>query len=93
MNEAMDGNRRNWDERVPIHAASRFYDVDGFKAGRSTLMSIELDEMDDVRGKSLLHLQCHFGMDTMSWARMGANVTGVDFSEAAIDLARSLRQD
>ena len=89
MNEAMDGNRRNWDERVPIHAASRFYDVDGFKAGRSTLMSIELDEMDDVRGKSLLHLQCHFGMDTMSWARMGANVTGVDFSEAEIDLARS----
>ena len=56
MNEAMDGNRRNWDERVPIHAASRFYDVDGFKAGRSTLMSIDLDEMDDVRGKSLLHL-------------------------------------
>jgi len=93
MNAAMDGNRRNWDERVPIHAASRFYDVDGFKAGRSSLMSIELDEMDDVRGKSLLHLQCHFGMDTISWARMGAKVTGVDFSEAAIDLARSLSDE
>jgi SAM-dependent methyltransferase len=93
MNDAMDGNRRNWDERVPIHAASRFCDVDEFKAGRSTLMSIELDEMDDVRGKSLLHLQCHFGMETMSWARMGADVTGVDFSEAAIDFARSLSDE
>jgi SAM-dependent methyltransferase len=93
MNEAMEGNRRNWDERVPIHAAFRFYDVDGFKAGRSSLMSIELDEMDDVRGKLLLHLQCHFGMDTISWARMGAKVTGVDFSRAAIDLARSLSDE
>ena len=90
MNDAMDANRRNWNERVPIHAASRFYDVDGFKAGRSTLTSIELEEMDDVRGKSLLHLQCHFGLDMMSWARMGAQAIGVDFSEAAIDLAQSL---
>ena len=93
MNDSMDSNRRNWDERVPIHAASRFYDVDGFKAGRSTLTSIELEEMDEVRGKSLLHLQCHFGMDTMSWARRGYFVTGVDFSGAAIDLARSLSRE
>ena len=90
MNKAMESNRRNWDERVPIHAASRFYDVDGFRADKSSLMSIELEELGDVRDKSLLHLQCHFGLDTMSWARLGAHVTGVDFSEAAINLARSL---
>ena len=80
MNKAMESNRRNWDERVPIHAASRFYDVDGFRAGKSSLMSIELEELGDVRDKSLLHLQCHFGLDTMSWARLGSHVTGVDFS-------------
>ena len=75
---------------MPIQSASRFYDVDGFKAGKSTLLSIELEELGDVTGKSLLHLQCHFGLDTMSWARLGARVTGVDFSEKAIELARSL---
>jgi 2-polyprenyl-3-methyl-5-hydroxy-6-metoxy-1,4-benzoquinol methylase len=92
-NEAMEANRRNWNERVPIHAASRFYDVDGFKAGRSTLQSIELEELGDVSGRSLLHLQCHFGLDTMSWARLGAQVTGVDISDNAIGLARMLSRE
>lgn len=85
--------RRNWNERTPIHAASEFYDVAGFKSGRITLTDIEVDEMGSVVGKSLLHLQCHFGMDTMSWARLGANVTGVDISDAAIDLARELNTE
>ena len=57
------------------------------------LNPIELEEMGDVTGKSLLHLQCHFGMDTLSWARRGAKVTGVDFSDKAIDLARSLAKE
>ena len=92
-NEAIEANRRNWNERVPIHAASRDYDVDGFKAGRSTLHSIELEELGDVSGRSMLHLQCHFGLDTMSWARLGAQVTGVDISDEAIDLARSLSRE
>ena len=86
-------NRRNWNERTPVHAATEFYDVEGFKAGRVTLTDVERREVGDVDGKTLLHLQCHFGLDTMSWARLGATVTGVDFSDAAIDLARSLNDE
>ncbi len=69
------------------------YDLDGFKKGKSSLNFIELEELGDVSGKSLLHLQCHFGMDSLSWARLGARVTGVDFSEEAITLARSLSKE
>ena len=90
-NEYIDANRRHWDEVTPIHVASEFYDVASFKAGRSKLKPVELAELGDVRGKSLLHLQCHFGMDTLSWARdEGAIVTGVDFSEPAVEQARAL---
>ena len=78
---------------TPIHARSKFYDVAGFKSGKSSLKSIELEELGDVSGKSLLHLQCHFGLDTLSWARLGAKVTGIDFSDKAIDLARSLSKE
>src|SRR6516225_4482236 len=90
MDEYTETNRRRWNEVTPIHAASEFYDLAGFRAGMSSLRPIELEELGDVRGKSLLHLQCHFGLDTLSWARLGACVTGVDFSEEAIILARSL---
>jgi len=83
-------NRRLWDDRVEVHRRSAHYDVDGFRAGRSSLRSIELEELGDVSGRSLLHLMCHFGLDTLSLARMGARVTGVDFSEPAVELARSL---
>ena len=83
-------NRAWWDERVPLHVASDFYDVAGFKAGAGTLRPFELDEVGDVAGRTLVHLQCHFGLDTLSWARQGARVTGLDFSEPAIDAARSL---
>jgi len=78
---------------VGIHADSTSYDLAGFRAGKSSLHSLELGEVGDVAGKSLLHLQCHFGMDTLSWARLGARVTGVDFSDQAIALARSLSQE
>lgn len=90
MNEHMAVNRDHWDEVTPIHVASTMYDVDAFKAGRSTLKRIELRELGDVRGRTLLHMQCHFGMDTLSWAREGAVVTGIDYSEAALEQARSL---
>ena len=93
MDDYLKANRENWNERTPIHARSEFYDVEGFKAGRSTLTSIELEEVGDVAGRSLLHLQCHFGLDTMSWARLGARVTGVDFSDEAVELARSLSRE
>jgi SAM-dependent methyltransferase len=86
----MEANRRLWDDRVDVHHRSEYYDVDSFRDGRSTLRSVELEELGDVGGHSLLHLQCHFGMDTLSLARMGARVTGVDFSEPAVALARTL---
>ena len=75
---------------MPLHVASRFYDVDGFRVGRDTLQPFEREEVGSVSGKSLLHLQCHFGMDTLSWARAGATVTGLDFSQSAIEQARAL---
>ena len=89
----IEANRKSWDARTPTHFGSRFYDVDGFKAGASSLHSLEIEEVGDVRGKSLLHLQCHFGLDTMSWARLGARSTGADFSEEAVSLARSLSEE
>ena len=78
---------------LPIHAASAFYDVEGFKKGRITLSDFEPREVGDVSGKTLLHLQCHFGMDTMSWLRLGAKATGVDFSDIAIYIARALKDE
>lgn len=85
-------NHAWWDERAPIHVASKFYDVDGFIAGRCTLAPFEPVEVGEVRDKSLVHLQCHFGLDTLSWARRGANVTGLDFSRSAIDAAAELAE-
>ncbi len=92
MNEYTEANRKHWDEIAPIHAASPFYRVDEFRAGQSKLINrVEVEEVGDVRGKTLLHLQCHFGMDTMSWARNhGAIVTGADFSATALEAARTL---
>ena len=83
-------NRANWDDRVPVHLASEFYDLDGFRAGASSLRPFEVAEAGDVTGKRLVHLQCHVGLDTLSWARNGALVTGLDFSAPAMDAARSL---
>ena len=72
--------------------AAPTYDLDGFLAGHQKIQQRDIDEMGDVRGKTLLHLQCHFGLDTLSWARLGARVTGLDFSAPAIDTARDLAQ-
>jgi SAM-dependent methyltransferase len=86
-------NRANWDDRVPVHLGSEFYDVAGFRAGASSLRPFESAEAGDVTGKRLVHLQCHVGLDTLSWAKLGATVTGLDFSEPAIKAARSLAAD
>ena len=83
-------NQRMWDERVPIHVAGDFYDVPGFLAGASSLRDFEREDLGDVTGRELLHLQCHFGLDTLSWARLGARVTGLDFSGPAIEAAKRL---
>lgn len=88
-------NKAMWDERVPIHVAGDFYGVDEFRSGRQPLAirPFEVDEMGSVEGRSLLHLQCHFGLDTLSWARLGARVTGLDFSGPAVAAATQLAAD
>ncbi len=84
-------NLAHWNELVGVHlGAGSDYDVAGFKAGRISVKAVERRELGDVAGKSLLHLQCHFGLDTLSWGRLGARVTGVDFSDSAIAAARDL---
>lgn len=81
-------NEALWDMKTDIHVESDFYDVPAFKAGNITVMSTEREALGDVAGKKLLHLQCHFGQDTISWARLGADVTGIDFSGKALEKAR-----
>ena len=83
-------NKESWNNRVDAHVDSEFYDTDNFLKGRSSLNDIELNLLGDVSGKSILHLQCHFGQDSISLSRLGANVTGVDLSDKAINKAKEL---
>ena len=91
-----EANRKNWNDRVPVHL-----DAWGYSMGRfieepdfiSMNVEYERKELGDVEGKSLLHLQCQLGTDALSWARLGATVTGMDFSEQAITAARKLFAD
>jgi 2-polyprenyl-3-methyl-5-hydroxy-6-metoxy-1,4-benzoquinol methylase len=87
-----DANKELWDEFARLHyeTESESYSVKSFLNGQTTLKSYELKEMGNVKGKSLLHLQCHFGLDTLSWAREGAVVTGIDLSSEGIRLAKLL---
>lgn len=93
MDEHLRANQTLWNEWTDEHEKSSFYDLDGFKAGKERLRSIELEEVGDVQGKKLLHLQCHFGLDTLAWAQHGAIVTGVDLSDQSIALAQSLSRE
>ena len=86
-------NKETWDKKVAIHAQSDFYDLKGFKKGKSSLNSYELNEIGDVNGKSLLHLHCHFGQDTLSWSRLGAKCTGIDLSSEGIKQAKLLNEE
>lgn len=83
-------NKKFWNQKVDIHFDSSFYGVDEFLKSRNSLNDIELSLLGNIRGKSLLHLQCHFGQDSISLARLGAKVTAVDFSDQAIQRAREL---
>ena len=84
-------NRALWESLTEVNYASEFYDVAGFRAMRGPrLFAYEIEEVGDVAGKDMLHLQCHFGLDTISWARLGARVTGVDYAARAIERARTL---
>jgi SAM-dependent methyltransferase len=92
VDEHRAANRANWDERTPTHVRSGFYDVEGWLRDERGPRPREVAALGDVTGLRLVHLQCHFGVDTLAWARAGATVTGLDFSpvaiEAAVDLAR-----
>ena len=90
MENYLDINKNSWNARVEPHLESDFYFVDEFLKGRNSLNSIELDLLGDIKGKSVLHLQCHFGQDSISLSRMGAKVTGIDLSDKAVDTARDL---
>ena len=86
-------NKEAWNARTKIHLHSSFYDLDKFKKEVKSVPDLDLSLLGDIRGKSILHLQCHFGMDTLSLSKMGANVVGVDFSEEAIQTAKSLNEE
>lgn len=86
----VSANKKWWNNVASIHLHSKLYDLQGFKKGKSTLESIEQEELPDVKGKTLLHLMCHFGMDTLSWARKGAITTGADISDRSIKIAKKL---
>jgi SAM-dependent methyltransferase len=92
VDEALRSNRELWDAWTRIHVGSEFYDVASFRNGERPIRvaDYERDEVGSVEGRTLLHLQCHFGLDTLSWARLGATVTGIDFSAEAITAAREL---
>lgn len=93
MDSYLESNRRLWNEFAAIHAGSELYQLAEFKQGKNKLNPLEREEVGDVRGRKLLHLQCHFGMDTLSWAQLGAEVTGVDFSDTAIQMAQELSKE
>jgi SAM-dependent methyltransferase len=91
--EYFEANKDLWNQRTIVHKDSDFYNLKGFKNGESVLTPIEVNELDNVNGKTMLHLQCHFGMDSLDWARRGAIVTGVDISDEAIKEATQLNDE
>src|SRR5678809_728471 len=93
MHPQHEANRTMWNHWARFHERSAFYALDRFRAGELSLQPLERELLGDVRGKSLLHLQCHLGFDTLSWARLGAQVTGIDISDQAIETARRLADE
>jgi ubiquinone/menaquinone biosynthesis C-methylase UbiE len=91
-NNYIELNREAWNRKTGFHVKSKFYDNDSFINGKSSLNDIELKLLGDVSGKTILHLQCHFGQDTLSLQRLGGHSTGVDFSDAAVDQAKALAE-
>tara|TARA_B110000908_G_C10131753_1_gene392537 strand:+ start:168 stop:971 length:804 start_codon:yes stop_codon:yes gene_type:complete len=86
-------NKQSWNNRTESHVNSEFYDMKGFLSGQNSLNEIELLLLGNIKGKSILHLQCHFGQDSISLSRLGAEVTGVDFSDKAISFAKQISTD
>lgn len=92
MKNYLEINKESWNNRTAVHLDSEFYDVKNFLDGKSSLNSIELELLGNIEGKSILHLQCHFGQDTISLSRLGAQTVGVDLSDKAIEAARNLAE-
>jgi len=88
MNNYKEINRKAWNHKTAVHIDSEFYDNEAFLKGKNSLKSIELNILGDITGKSVLHLQCHFGQDSISLSRMGAKVTAIDLSDKAIEKAK-----
>jgi ubiquinone/menaquinone biosynthesis C-methylase UbiE len=88
----IDINRKLWNQKTEIHYNSDFYDVDSFIKGKDSLNPIEIGLLGKIKGKKILHLQCHFGLDTISLSRHGALTAGIDFSENAIEKAKQLNE-
>ncbi|MBC7949967.1 MAG: methyltransferase domain-containing protein [Chitinophagaceae bacterium] len=88
-----EANKELWNKRTAVHKDSNFYDLAAFREGKDVLTPIETSELGDVKGKTMLHLQCHFGMDSLNWVRRGARVTGVDMSDEAVKEARKLNDE
>ena len=86
-------NRQSWNNRTDTHLKSEFYDMENFIKGKTSLNSIELDLLGDLKGKTVLHLQCHFGQDTISLNRLGAETTGIDLSNKSIESAKQIAKD
>jgi len=93
MKNYADINKKWWNSVTSIHSKSSLYNLAQFRKGKTSLQKTELSELKNVKGKKLLHLMCHFGMDTLSWAREGAVVTGVDLSDESISLAKKLSKE
>ena len=83
-------NKASWNNKVDIHLSSEFYNQAAFLQGQTSLKEIELNLLGNIEGKSVLHLQCHFGQDSISLAKLGANVTAIDFSDKAIEKAKEI---
>ncbi|MDA9986426.1 MAG: class I SAM-dependent methyltransferase [Crocinitomicaceae bacterium] len=92
-NEWLSLNRKSWDERTNSHVNSDFYNLSDFKKKIDSLNCIELDLLGNIENESLLHLQCHFGMDSLSLEKKGAKVTALDFSPNAIEFANALKKE
>ncbi|MCS3528740.1 bifunctional 2-polyprenyl-6-hydroxyphenol methylase/3-demethylubiquinol 3-O-methyltransferase UbiG [Chryseobacterium sp. JUb7] len=92
MENYLDINKNSWNAKVEPHLKSDFYFIDEFLKGRTSLNSIESQLLGDIQGKSILHLQCHFGQDSISLSRLGAKVTGIDLSDKAIETAKKLAE-
>lgn len=93
MKDYTKANKLWWDKATHVHEQSRLYNVSTFKKTKNSLESIEQKELPNIKGKSMLHLMCHFGMDSLSWAHKGALVTGSDLSHDSMELAKKLSKE